>query len=457
MHPQTKKNILLFNLSVFGVGICNAVFNIYYVKFYLDHYKVDPKHFYWAQVLFMIWNALNDPLLAYLQDVSSIKLFRSRKLSLYYGAIWLVLTFLMPWFEWYKYLPFSEELNIGIHLCLALCAYDTMFTYIGLAQCAAFAELSQVQEVRRVTTMSQEITSLVTASFLLGVQYTTQHGQSIVGMQYTAMAIAVIGFLCQIYASKHLQLDSDLSLERDQGMDVKIQDWKTVSKQVLRSPDFLAFVFMNFFQVFHKTFSSSFFNIFSRDLIPDTAFKRNFILFSSGIMFFLPQLIVLTIYRPFLPKVGAFRVVMGSHLVKVLAPILVFFIGMEYPYIIILYMTLDSALSSATFALFNLLVSDVIDLDTRTHKRDKPISSIIFGLNALFTKPAHSLSPMLVVNILTRYGYQDTDDVKSAGVQHAEFYILCLLPVCLGLCQILIWSRYSLRSTHLKPSDSSIL
>ena len=147
MDSKTKKNILLFNLSTFGVGIVNAVFNIYYVKFYLDHYKVNANYFYWAQFIFMIWNALNDPLLAYLQDVSRFKIFRSRKLSLYHGSFWLVVTFLLPWYEWHTFLPFSEEMNIGIHLCFTLCAYDTMFTYIGLAQSAAFAELSQAQEV----------------------------------------------------------------------------------------------------------------------------------------------------------------------------------------------------------------------------------------------------------------------------------------------------------------------
>ena len=59
---------------------------------------------------------------------------------------------------------------------------------------------------------------------------------------------------------------------------------------------------------------------------------------------------------------------------------------------------------------------------------------------------------MLVVNILTRYGYQEAEGVKPLDVQHAEFYMLCILPVCVGVFQILIWNRYSLRSTHLKPS-----
>ena len=240
-------------------------------------------------------------------------------------------------------------------------------------------------------------------------------------------------------------------------MQVHSENWKTVSIQVIKNPNFLAFVFMNFGQIFRKTYSANFFNIFSRDLIPESAMKSNFILFSSGIIFFLPQLIVLGFFGPALPKFGAYRIVMTSHVITVLSPLVVYFLGMHYPYLIIIYMTIDSALSSATFSLFNMLVSDIIDSDTVKYNRKKAISSIIFGLNALFTKPAQSLSPMLVVNILTRYGYQETGDNKSLSVQSAEFHILCFFPIFIGLCQIIIWSRYSLRSTHQTSEKPSMI
>ena len=36
-----------------------------------------------------------------------------------------------------------------------------------------------------------------------------------------------------------------------------------------------------------------------------------------------------------------------------------------------------------------------------------PLSSMVFGTNALFTKPAQSLAPMLVVTILNQFNYED--------------------------------------------------
>ena len=35
-----------------------------------------------------------------------------------------------------------------------------------------------------------------------------------------------------------------------------------------------------------------------------------------------------------------------------------------------------------------------------------PVSSLVFGTNALFTKPAQSVAPMLIVAILSSYGYE---------------------------------------------------
>ncbi len=40
---------------------------------------------------------------------------------------------------------------------------------------------------------------------------------------------------------------------------------------------------------------------------------------------------------------------------------------------------------------------------------------MVFGTNALFTKPAQSLAPMLVVSVLNQYGYADMKDVGKAA------------------------------------------
>lgn len=55
-----------------------------------------------------------------------------------------------------------------------------------------------------------------------------------------------------------------------------------------------------------------------------------------------------------------------------------------------------------------------------------PLSSMVFGTNALFTKPAQSLAPMIVLNILNHFGYEQLKDVtKDSDPRYREFLATC--------------------------------
>ncbi|KAL8596526.1 hypothetical protein ACOMHN_041588 [Nucella lapillus] len=83
----------------------------------------------------------------------------------------------------------------------------------------------------------------------------------------------------------------------------------------------------------------------------------------------------------------------------------------------------------------------------------QPISSSVFGCSALVGKPAQSLSPMLVVTILNRYGYEHLKDQKEtapveekAAMRAVMFQLLCFFPVVLGIMQYIAWSQFAIRN-----------
>lgn len=54
-----------------------------------------------------------------------------------------------------------------------------------------------------------------------------------------------------------------------------------------------------------------------------------------------------------------------------------------------------------------------------------PLSSMVFGTNALFTKPAQSLAPMLVLSVLNQFGYERLKDASQVSDPRLVlFYIL---------------------------------
>jgi len=94
----------------------------------------------------MVWNAINDPLFGYLQDNSRVPCCSQRRLAILYGAPLYSLAFLLAWFPWQTYAP--GDWLIGVHLTVALCAFDAMLTFVLLAQCALFAEISSHHQSR---------------------------------------------------------------------------------------------------------------------------------------------------------------------------------------------------------------------------------------------------------------------------------------------------------------------
>ena len=96
---------------------------------------------------------------------------------------------------------------------------------------------------------------------------------------------------------------------------------------------------------------------------------------------------------------------------------------------------------------------------------------MVFGINALITKPAQSLAPMFGVAILNQFGYQQfkaalqaatEKDLSSLSMNHSVddvrdlhsvmFYLACCIPVVIGTLQLIIWRFYTIRSSHLSIS-----
>lgn len=112
----------------------------------------------------MVWNAVNDPLFGYLQDNSRVPCCSQRRLSILYGAPLYSLTFLLAWFPWRSYAP-GDWLS-GLHLAVALCAFDGLLTFVLLAQCALFAEISSHHQNRLRLIKYNQVRTLDTKHYL---------------------------------------------------------------------------------------------------------------------------------------------------------------------------------------------------------------------------------------------------------------------------------------------------
>uniref|UniRef100_F6R4U1 Transmembrane protein 180 n=1 Tax=Xenopus tropicalis TaxID=8364 RepID=F6R4U1_XENTR len=422
-----------YSMTTLGSGMMNAVFYFYYVKLFLNRYKISEVAFHQAQVVFMIWNAINDPLFGYIQDNSKVQCCNRRRHSILYGAPLYALAFLLPWFPWKDY---------------------------SAAQCALFAEMSSKHESRLQLIKYNQVASLLGSSSILICGLVSDNMENFANFQVFTLFLAIVSAACMCYTgvfgvSQYENMPKSFDSSRAVESDLSWASVLTLTKQILTQKNFILFVSMNFFQVFHGTFCSNFMIIFADNLIPKDALPSYVRSIMYGAGFICPQLLVLTNHY-LLSKIGYYKVILYIFYIEGIMSVLMFLIGPQHYYILAIFLTANMVLVHASFSLFNLPLADIVDADLEKYKRKSPLSSMVFGTNALFTKPAQSLAPMLVVTILNQYGYDHLSSKNTVpdpslflGLHDAMFNLACAVPLCIAAVQIFIWTPYSIRSSHV--------
>ncbi|KAG9477016.1 hypothetical protein GDO78_002417 [Eleutherodactylus coqui] len=327
---------LAYSMTTLGAGMMNSIFNFYYVKLFLNRYKISEGAFHQAQVVFMIWNAINDPLFGYIQDNSKTGFCSIRRHSILYGAPFYALAFLLPWFPWKDYTE-GEWLS-GVHLLIALCVFDGLLTFVLLAQCALFAEISTRHESRLQLIKYNQIASLLGSSSILFCGLVSDNMENFPSFQTFTVFVAVLSTACMCYTGVFgiSQYEQQEKLVESSGKSETSLSWAAVlslTKQILTQKNFLLFVSMNFFQVFHSTFCSNFMIIFADNLIPKDAlpsFVRS-IMYGAGFMF--PQLLVLSSHS-LLSSIGYYKVILYAFYVEAISAVLMLLTGPQHFYIL---------------------------------------------------------------------------------------------------------------------------
>ena len=79
----TKRNIA-YAATSFGASLMGSIFNLYRVDLFTSVYKLDASYFYVCQVVYALWNAINDPLFGWIIDHSGVR-FKKKILLLFHN------------------------------------------------------------------------------------------------------------------------------------------------------------------------------------------------------------------------------------------------------------------------------------------------------------------------------------------------------------------------------------
>lgn len=274
---------VVYGCCVLAMRLLGSIFYFYYVKVFLDRYHMTQLWFQVSQAIFAIWNAINDPWFAYIQDNSSGWV-RVRRKCLLYGAIPFSVAFLIPWFSWADYNDPNNGFICFLQGLTALCLFDTFFTFSGLAQCTLMTEYAESDEERLMLVKYGGVTGILGSLSVFVADYFSSGLRDFGNFQMICVLIAIVSAMGFIYAGLNASTPYDhLPADACQG------SYWSLTKDIFRNRNFLAFVGTNFMQEMHITYILSFAKIFTEQMIPESELSVSARSFWLGSLMVAPQ------------------------------------------------------------------------------------------------------------------------------------------------------------------------
>ena len=355
---------------------------------------------------------------------------------------------------------------IGFHFVSTLCLYDGMLSLVLLTHGALLADITIDSTERAECNMWNSTFSLAGSVSVLFAQFFWDKN-AVASFQVFCLIVAALSALIFLYSSgvleKKLHSSSNYLADQEDTPEEPEKAFlsgpaplRTLWQQLQRLPNFWVFTSINLIQVFNCHFNSNFLSLSMERLLGldySTLSSRQLsaLLITASALF--PHALVI-FFTPFQKTHGLYRLLTGLFIFKLVVAFGVFVFGSFRSWLLIfLFIFINKSFSECICRHGNLVVADLVDEDQVINKRTTSISSMIFGANALFTKPGQSLAPMVGWGVLTYHNFRtlaSDDEENESGLNSLMFSMLCLVPMICGALQLFLWRRFTLHGSHLR-------
>lgn len=424
-----------FAVGGIGFNLSAGLFAAWLMNFYIKVIEIDLIFWGLAWILYIVWNAINDPLIGYLGDRTRTKIGR-RKPWLIIATPAISISFFLLFFP-----PnlgpslMSSQWIYFFWLLFTLLMYDTFYTIIGIMQMALVTELSILPEERASTgffwavgtLFGQVITFIL--PFLLIVNE-DPYSQNLPTFQFLAILFAVVGFFSLAFMSFSIK-------EKKEFMYSETEQMKFLEsiKYTLKNKGFIIYTIFGFMLGYISSAIYSQVSFYVQDVLQVTdSLLSQLPIF----IFIIANLIGYPIGMFFNKKKGGKKAIIYLSFVAIggliiltfisdflVSNILLFIIGIGY---------------SGVFLLAPILMADLIDEDElKTGLRRE---GAYFGSTALFTKPAQSLAAAFTGYILFLTGYNQSAVIQTNLAQFGIKLNIGLIPAIFFILAVIILIKF---------------
>eukprot|EP01060_Flectonema_neradi_P019135 TRINITY_DN2614_c0_g3_i1.p1 TRINITY_DN2614_c0_g3~~TRINITY_DN2614_c0_g3_i1.p1 ORF type:complete len:548 (+),score=32.13 TRINITY_DN2614_c0_g3_i1:101-1645(+) len=493
---------LAYGMTSFSSAILNNIFITYYVEMAVSVTRVSEGWFMTAQVIYCIWNSLNDPACGWWGDTHAVKsgkgkLYQRRLPRIKFGGPLWALSFLLMWFPWGD--GATSPTLAGIHLVATLILYDGWLSYTLINHQALLADMTGDTIERERCNMYGAGCQILGSGAIFAAHLCWDIHNLHVFRIFAAIAAAISCFgFYSTSNSPHITERAAHQLGASPRCKSDTPTLMAFTKQAAKQKNLWVFIAMGILQQFSCTFSTNFFSMFLVLLVGKhlSNTTQSVVLYAS---FILPHLGTMVI-TPILQKVSKKNIIMilfGLRLVTCVAAMKIVcsymnvssysLLSMELldvkylddssdPHLFdlvshmtgnltdrtmnvrpesvngvyaITYVLTACLLANRVFTetvcrLEPLVITDLIDEDCVVNKRQHLMSSMIFGSFSLFTKPAQSLAPMIGYYFVTRHS------ASPLRLWLCVTSLTFVIPLIFTTLSMLAWHNYRLTGDYLK-------
>jgi GPH family glycoside/pentoside/hexuronide:cation symporter len=382
-------------LGSFGLNAIAGLFSAWTLTFYIRILELNPLLWAFSWLSYFIWNAINDPIFGFLSDRTNTK-FGRRVPYLIFGGPLLSISFILL----YSTPLYSHQWIYFIWLLVTLVFYDSFFTIVSLNFNSLIIELTiHPQERAKINFFTGLGGGIgVAISYILPILFLNYEVVPFSQNRTTFLSIVlIVGIMGAVFIGLTVfgvKEPQELIPERSE----KLRLWFS-TKKTLKNKAFLTFVIFNFVMTYVVFAIQSNLPFYMADVLN---IKVDNLFASIPLLLFLIFSLVGYPLGLWLNKrrgnkratfllsivvILGFLLVMFSNNI-ILANISFIILGLGY---------------SGQILLVPTLLGDIIDKDElETGQRRE---GAYFGINALITKPAQSVSAVIsgVVLLLTEY------------------------------------------------------
>ncbi|MFX1445024.1 MAG: MFS transporter [Promethearchaeota archaeon] len=398
----TQRERFGYALGAAPGGVLAYVFTFKYIEFFFNDLKLLPLYFIIGQIIYLVINAINDPLLGQLTDRTNPQKWGSRRIIYikYGGPIW-ALTFILVWFPW----SFDNQFIIFLHYVISICVFDCMLTLVIIAWMALLPEMTNDTGERSLVTLIViliGILTIVPVLYIIGPMKPTSQD-----FQFLMVIIAIVSSILMLIVAREC-------FERPEFHNDQIFSLGDSLKETLKSKSFLIYTGFNFCNIFLGGIGLSY------------LFVYVLILGTLGILEAVGLFVVISIVVAFIsnvfcaqlrPKWGMRKIILRFGMLRALGALILFIIILNPVPLWVIWTGFIVHTFLGGYGVFSTPLL-YLSIDEDELENGSRREGMFLGMNALITKPALSLGPIIATIILISYGY-----VQGSNTQPQSAYL----------------------------------